>query len=170
MKWTKTGCLFEIIYIVLAIVFAVILANLTDSAESFIFWFRLIMSIFALSAILFMARRYVKSKNVEIKYFFFTKTKYFIYTCIFVGEVAIILLISKIFNVDTSNTWLGSVAVIIIFSTLCVLLVSIAKTLITSRTGVAFGLYVIAFFCIIFIIIAVISIFIGYPSGANIGF
>ena len=80
------------------------------------------------------------------------KKRYYLF--IIIIEFALMLLFSKILNIGTGNTWLGTVSVDIMFLTVVIMLIDIAKS-IKQKNKYLF--YFIIFVIIIIIISTIIT-------------
>jgi len=73
-----------------------------------------------------------------------TKNKYAIYAGIFVSEIIIIFIISRVLGVGTENTWLGMVGATVVFVSLkIVLLIEATKHVKEGRMMLGCLLYLI---------------------------
>ena len=107
--------------------------------------------ILSLGAMLFDIGKSITNKKVHIKYI--------IYTSILVGEILLMVVISKLLGVSTENTWLGTIGTIIIFTTLSIVLFNIAKAVKNTHLGLSIFLYLIIFILIIGMIVNFILLF-----------
>jgi hypothetical protein len=84
-----------------------------------------------------------------------------IYTSVFVGEILLMLLLSKILNVGTEDTWLGAVGVSVVFITGSIVLIDIARKLWKTHLAWACLLYFFAFGWLVATIISNLVFFIN---------
>ena len=83
----------------------------------------------------------------------FIKNKYIIFTSMIVGEIIVIILISRILNISTENTLLGLIGADVIFLTIIIMLISIAKSLHNKYVYSSFFIFLILLILITAIII-----------------
>ena len=79
----------------------------------------------------------------------FIKNKYIIFTSIIVGEIILIILISRILNISTENTLLGLIVADVFFITIIIMLISMVKSLQNKHISAMFFVYFILLILVI---------------------
>jgi len=89
------------------------------------------------------------------------RKKYIICVIIFVGQIAIIQLISIITGVGTENTWLGVIGISVVFLTATVMMFRVAKSIKRTHVLFAYLLYFAIFLIVTGVVINNIAFFTG---------
>jgi hypothetical protein len=142
MKLAAKQLGYFVIFIAVGIIVTLVIRIFSESLETYVFWFKLIMGIVSVCMITFEIWRRLKSKSA--------KKKFFIYTSILIVEIISIQVVSYAFNLDTRNTLLGLIGGDIIFITIGVLLFDIANSIKEKREYVAFSLKAFVVFFALF--------------------
>ena len=91
------------------------------------------------------------------------KKKYFVYISVIAFQVIILQTISAILNVSLTNTWFAFIGVNVVFLTIFIMLIDIARTITSESEKVALALYVIVFIgAPIFLIVNAIALITGF--------
>ena len=89
------------------------------------------------------------------------KKKYITYTCLIIGQIIIVQIVSAITNVATVNTWLAAVGVNALFITIVIILLDVARSIKHTNELVVGILRFIVFLIVTLLLISNLAFFLG---------
>lgn len=90
--------------------------------------------------------------------------KFIIYPAVILIEFISINILSKVLSISTENTWLGAIGVDLIFVTIIIILIDIAKKFRNKNT---FVFYLISILIILLILVTVLVNIIYFINSSN---